>query len=706
VKGSRISARTGRVVRIVAAGAAVVLAASVTSMTPLMSVPPAAAAPTCGPPTAGAPMFVTDDCVDPRFNQPFVDVDEMRTSPVPHRYVHGGFTGTDARFSFYFPAADQYDGRFFQGPTHQLTLSENLGDSNIAFAIDSGAYAVQTNMGGIEAARTSEDVLFNGKDAAVVGYRVNAAAAKFSRVKAAEIYGDHRPFGYLHGGSGGAFQTISALENTTVYDGGVPFVLGSENAIPNVYTARIHALRILRAGNKLPGIVDAIDPGGSGDPLAGLNQEEREAFLEVTRLGFPPRGWWSHATMAAGALPLVAGYVPYLDPNYTDDFWTMPGYLGHDDPFGSLAAARIIHEATVVEKLTGPNRLRLDTFPGGDLTAIDLRVLSGAGTGVGQIGLPLGFVRAPAINAGQRTVTISAAAAQIYNAVQVGDRVALDNSGYLALQTYHRHQIGSPEQGFYTFDQFRHPDGTPIYPQRDVLVGPVGQFNGSGGHMTGRINGKMIVLESLMDIDAFPFGADEYRTKVRRAMGKRFDDTFRVYFQDHAQHGQPVGNAANARTVAYTGALQQALRDVAAWAEDGVKPPASTRYDVVDGQVEVPGKAGPRKGIQPVVELKVNGGVRADVAVGQTVTFSATIQAPPKGGQVVGAEWDFLGVGDYPDDAQIGEPASKVELTASFNYAQPGTYFPVLRAASQREGDAATAFARIENIARVRVVVT
>jgi hypothetical protein len=39
-------------------------------------------------------------------------------------------------------------------------------------------------------------------------------------------------------------------------------------------------------------------------------------------------------------------------------------------------------------------------------------------------------------------------------------------------------------------------------------------------------------------------------------------------------------------------------------------------------------------------------------------------------------------------------------------YARPGTYFPVLRAAVQREGDAATPYARVENLARARVVVS
>lgn len=75
-----------------------------------------------------------------------------------------------------------------------------------------------------------------------------------------------------------------------------------------------------------------------GNPYAGLNDEERGAIEEATRLGFPPRGWWNHATLTGGPLALVAGYVPYLDPTYIDDFWTKPGYLGADSK-SSVASA-------------------------------------------------------------------------------------------------------------------------------------------------------------------------------------------------------------------------------------------------------------------------------------------------------------------------------------------------------------------------------
>ncbi|QHD69229.1 hypothetical protein GS397_20690 [Sphingobium yanoikuyae] len=36
---------------------------------------------------------------DPLFTQPYIDIDEWRDAPVRHRYVPGGFKGTETRFS-------------------------------------------------------------------------------------------------------------------------------------------------------------------------------------------------------------------------------------------------------------------------------------------------------------------------------------------------------------------------------------------------------------------------------------------------------------------------------------------------------------------------------------------------------------------------------------------------------------------------------
>ena len=72
----------------------------------------------------------------------------------------------------------------------------------------------------------------------------------------------------------------------------------------------------------------------------------------------------------------------------------------------------------------------------------------------------------------------------------------------------------------YAWNQFRNGKGEPIYPQRKVLIGPIGAMNGAGSIQNGRFNGKMIALESLMDIDALPWQADAPTTRWRTAKWK------------------------------------------------------------------------------------------------------------------------------------------------------------------------------------------
>ena len=136
----------------------------------------------------------------------------------------------------------------------------------------------------------------------------------------------------------------------------------------------------------------------------------------------------------------------------------------------------------------------------------------------------------------------------------------------------------------------------------------------------------------------------------------------------------------------YVPSLYQALRDVTAWVEDGDAPPCSTRYDIGDSQIEVPRNAAARRGIQPVVDLTANGNTRIDVVAGQPVSFRARIQVPPQAGRVVATDWDLAGTGNFtPSD--FGRPRQTVVVRTTFTYTTPGTYFPVLRVASQRDGE-------------------
>jgi hypothetical protein len=640
-----------------------------------------------------APLHVTDVSVDPLFKEPYVDVNELRSDPVPHRYVHGGFRGSEARFSIYFPPAQQYRGRFHHN-TYPLAVCEDIGPfpiafdvstGNLGFTLDSGAYYIQTNMGGA----------FRSGDPSIAAYRVNAAAAKYSRVIAAGIYGPHRPFGYLYGGSGGAYQTIGAAEHTCgVWDGFMPYVLGCNNAVPSLWSVRLHALRILRKRNRFTGLMDAINPGGSGDMYAGLNDVERAALEEATLMGYPPRGWYNHESLHNGYFSDVFGIIPTLDPTYASDFWSKSGYLG-SDAASSIAADRFEFETTVERVDDGaPKRIVLARVPDRDLGCAHLTLLSGA-----MAGKWLHIATTE-----ERTVGFASTSdAAVVIGIQAGDKVRIDNSWLLAAQTYQRHQV-PPSADEYGWNQFRDAEGKPVYPQRDVLIGHFFALNSVGSLLTGQVHGKMLLVQALMDIDALPWSADWYRSEVRKALGSGFADSFALWFIDHAQHDNPSTPINKVHTVSLAGALQQGLRDLAQWVEQGIRP-SETAYRVLDAQVEIPARADERRGVQPVIELTANGGLRAEVSTNDSVQFKAEIEVPPGAGSIVAAEWDFEGLGNYPVTASLVTPEIRVSLTASHVYSKPGTYYPVLRVTSQREGNAQTPYARVQNIARVRVIV-
>lgn len=170
---------------------------------------------------------------------------------------------------------------------HNAVVGSGELEQHMLFSLASGAYFVLTNEGGPAAI---------AGDQTIVGYRVNAAAAEYSRIVAEQMYGLTRPCGYAFGGSGGCYKTLSGFENTSAWDGAVPFVCGSPMAIPNVFTVRVLAVRILK--DKFPSIVDAVEPGSRRDMYHDLNEEQRAALSEVTKMGFPPAAWFNYKQSA------------------------------------------------------------------------------------------------------------------------------------------------------------------------------------------------------------------------------------------------------------------------------------------------------------------------------------------------------------------------------------------------------------------------
>ena len=669
---------------------------------------------------------------DTLFQEPYIDVDEWRTEPTRHRYIHGGFRGTTTRFSFYFPPDDKYEGRFYQYITpvpDSETLSQGAEgeEDKISFSIASGAYFIETNGGGRNASGPTGT-------SSIGAYRANAASAEYSRIVAEKIYGEHRTYGYAFGGSGGAYRTIGGFENTEgVWDGVVPYVIGSPMAIPNVFTARMHAMRVLQ--DKFPQIVDAVEPGGSGSMYEGLNVEERRALKEVTRMGFPPEAWFAYETMGIHAFSAIYEGMLMADPSYFKDFWNTPGYLGANPP-ESLLEERI-QQTSTIEKFISvaeaqKRELDVGTMPGQARGTADAAWQS---LSEQKKGSPVAFELADTLKDVQflggdlyiksgkagdnrlflrqiknNVAVFGSADSSVLADIAPGDTVIVDNSNFLAAQTYHRHQVPAKDKEYKVWDQFRGFDGTPIYPQRPMILGPLFTRSTAGSIPSGVFEGKMIVLSSLWDREAFPWQADWYRSEVEKHFGEKANEHFRLWYTDHALHGDFSKQEYPTRTVSYLGVLQQALRDLSSWVEEGIAPPASTNYTIKKGQVIIPPTAENRRGIQPVIDVTANGGERAEISAGESVTFKAVIEVPPEAGQVTAAEWDFEGSGDFPVKEQITDAKSeksgrRVILRQTHTFTKPGTYFPALRGISRRNPNDDSPFARIQNLGRVRVVV-
>lgn len=691
-----------------------------------------------------APVFAKSDnlvgrkfdfvCADTVFTEPFVDMDEITDDPVHCRYIHGGFAdGT--RFSFYFPIDKKdYAGHFFQYitpfPDSEYASKGYAPDINPArFSIEHGAYFVETNEGG---ALDFTD-MSKSRDASIGAYRANAACAEFSRHIAQLIYGCDRPYGYCYGGSGGAYRTTGSMESTEgVWDGAVPFVLGSPMAIPTVFGVRMYALRMLK--DKLDDIVDALLPGGSGDPYATLTAEQRQVLQECTRMGFPIKSWYGYKYLDVHGFRVLYSTIVMMDPEYFhNDFWNTPGYLGYDNP-ASLQRDRVQVKA-VITRIFGqdeaedrgvvlpmneyergtadrswavigaggdkPAGYELDTEADGLNMLGDLIVLSGEGKGL-TLQLSMSSGRYIGLDSVNPMSSISK--------VHVGDTVLVDNSGLLASETLYRHQV--PSKDFYVWDQFRGYNDVPLYPQRPFLFGPIFCMGASGCIPEGNIHGKMILLCSAYDREAFPWQGDWYRGRVQTFLGEeKANDNFRLWYTDRALHGDNGEGDDPLHSVTYMSTLYQALLDVSAWVEQGIEPSATSDYEIVDGQVVLSDNGGTRGGVQPVATASIDGKERADIKVGESLDIKVTVDVPAGTGKLVKAEWcaDESRKYNIPVDlstVRFSENGEHAEFTTTIQFNEVGTFFPTCRVFSERNGDAGSKMTLIPNLAKVRVVVS
>ncbi len=696
---------------------------------------------------------------DIRFRSPVIDRDEWKErylpggEMIPFRYLHGYFEGTDVKFSFCFPPAERYEGRFqqylspFPGPDEEVASLGHTGlEDRIGFALWCGAYYVETNMGSKQQ--------FGGSGDATMTWKSSAAAAEYSREKAMEIYDTkQRPYGYVYGGSGGGYKTMACIENTSAWDGAAPYVIGSPVSLPNTITMHVQGQRVLR--NAFPQILDALDAGGSGDPYKELNQDEADMLRELTKMGFPPLAWYMEAkgVIDPGSLPVLMPGVKQMDPDYFPDFWTKPGYAGAD-PNSSSSKDRIhlqtkvkaVHQADKTEKRAaedgqnGVDDAYKKQMVSGNGAYLELEALP-QGENLYQEGLYMTFQSGDAKDAtllmgkmmrytdgGGGIVTIGdcygmSDLSETLNQIRSGDEILLDNSDYIALQSYYRYQVPA-DLSFHAWDQFRNADGTPKTPQRRPFPVP---FTGTGVYQDGDIQGKVINIQALMDESTCPWCADWWRNKIIEARGS--DENHRTYFMERCMHGD-INAIGNYMVVNYVGALRQALIDLSAWVEKGTEPLKRTAYYLgEDGQIHTEQDVSKRFGIQGIPTLKANGEKCAHVKVGECVRFTVDVEVPEGAGDVTeilfaqqekelaAKDTDVNGVArlmlgeDMWDTALTFEKGEKNGIHTAYAetvgcYDKLGTYFATVRIATNREGDPSRVFTQVLNLDRARIVVS
>jgi hypothetical protein len=661
---------------------------------------------------------------DSFFGAPYIDIDEQRDAPVSHRYVHGGFADTSTRFSFYFP--DTFDGRFFHfleggyGGNENTALAQGGILGSLGFATSRGGYFVESNQGHIGA----ETCPKAGDDATIYAYRANVECALLSRHLAAAVYGRAPAHGYLFGGSGGGHRTLCAMEHveaTDVWDAGVASVIGSPDTFRS-YAVMNNVRRLL--GDRFAHVVDAVEPGGSGDPFEHLDTEARQALSDLYATGFP-RG--AERSVPEGVNAGVALWTWNADAvisrerEYFDAFWTEPGHAGAD---GVLDTSVIDIKATVDKVLSSseaaaypftgfgrmftlaPAEKKIAIVLNGDpidrIEGSRITVRSGVAAGRSL------YVTTSADGAIVGS-SIGVAQTRLFDGVEPGDEVSIDNRDFLAYCYYYRHHA-TAELARRLFI-----DGRPIYPQHEggsmiefssPVFGPIDR--------TGEIKHPVFVLQHTHDTSGWPVGGVATEEVVRVHLGDRTESMFRMWWVDNAEHvpgsmiQSPTRPVPSTRLVDYGGAHEAALDAMVAWIEQGITPPASTAYafDRDDNALRLPPTAAERGGIQPVAMATANGASRADVAAGDEVVLAVEADAAPGSGTIVEIAWDFDGSGTWPEVHRQAQPQASVRHETCHVFDEPGTYFASARVTSHQNDDPDDPHARVTNFGRCRIVVT
>ncbi len=678
---------------------------------------------------------------DSYFGQPYIDRDEHRDAPYPHRNVHGGFANTDTRFTFYFPDKAEWGGRLYHPlegahAGHEEAFAGAMGAllGGLEMMVKLGGYMVESNSGHI-----GDDVDPRaGEDPSLYGYRASVESARFSKHIAKQIYGREPDYSYVWGGSGGGRRSPGCLENGGgVYDGALPFMGGGSVAPqgsnirvrseqPLSFGSMFNVQRLLRDG-KLDGVIDAMQPGGSGNPFEGLSNHEREELSNLYRLGYP-RGDEFMIAKPMGQIWLWSSIADMLleeDADYFKAFWTKPGYVGHDQP--EAVVPDLIDITLPITRIITAQDLMTPDFAGPEYNdAKPMAMMIASSTG--QWDLPIA-VEVKGVGAGYRRgaglklTTGAAAGRQFYctqpvgdlffcdgraeanllrfRGAKAGDMVHVDNHAFLAYCYSYRHHISDDP-----LNDFLRLDGQPLYPQHGLPA----QSPLMGIPYSGQYEGKLLWIHHTHDASLWPPQGVIYKRAVEQAQGaEKARERFRLQWTQNAEHVPPMllpSNPKRATTtwlIDYMPSIEQGLVDLAAWVEKGIVP-AETAFDFVDGKVSLPADAKARGGTQPVVTVLAKGALRADARPGESVALTLSAEAPPGAGTFTHVHWDFDGSGQFATSVPVEPGQTALSLSAAHAYDQPGTYFATARVRLNRHGDPA-ARRQVENLASARIVV-
>lgn len=679
---------------------------------------------------------------DTFFGKPYIDRDVWVEEPVPHRNIHGGFADCDTRFNFYFPAKDGYENRMFQPiegahAGHEDAFIGLQGQiiGGLPLITRLGGYMVESNSGHI-----GDDIDPKaGEDPTIYGHRASIETARLSKHVAAQVYGAPPEYSYVWGGSGGGRRSPLCFENgQDVYQGAMPFMgggivdkLGSTDRIrteqPVQFGCMFNVQRVL--GDKIDGVIDAMQPGGSGNPFEHLDTHQREELNNLYRMGYP-RGDEYMIANPMGQIWLwtsIADMLQEADPAYFDNFWNKPGYIGHDQAEcvnGDLIDA----ELTISKVITAGELLQSPEYAGPEYArAKPMAMLMASKVPDFPIAIqvkdiPEGYVLGTGVKltsgkcAGRQLYCMTyggdvlfcdgrgEANLQRFTGVEAGDTVHIDNHAFLAFCYSYRHLVSADPS-----NDFLRLDGAPIYPLHELPL----QSSLMGVAYSGDYDrGKLMWVHHTHDSSLWPPQGLIYKRGVEQAQSAdKAAENFCLRWTDNAEHVPPMfvppspARANSTWLVDYSHVIEQCLTDLCDWVEKGVYP-AQTQFDFVDGRVILPDSAAERGGIQPVITLSANGDARAEVKAGDTVTLQMQAEVPPNAGTIIAVDWDFDGTGQFPEQGEVDGTQTTVSLATTHRYESPGSYFATARVTSHREGDVNAQTRRVTNLASARVVVS